>query len=424
MSSLAWAQNNMAESYGDPLDFKVGDVIQLDEPSNDGMYRSVYYTYQAAKNIRPDLKPHSTEKIYLSNQFYKAPFTVVEIKGKEATLAYGIMKNFAVMDLELSIRSGEVGNKENMAPIWLIEDIKKGDRLQLKKAVGPGTYKSVYFTRKFVRKNLKVKSTDKIYLSREYEGSIFKIANKWDLLALLANDSAKEIASIDLKMAIENEEIEIRENHFVIKSEIIMDPENPQDASKLSDSTLYIKPIDTDTIKRVSFFDRLGIGLYMAPIVEALTKKSSSSAYGGALGVIIHNKWQVGAYIQQYSGGFSERLIFPNAFTLDYTYTGFFAAYPLLQKGMLSVLAETKVGVGEAAWSFEETTEVLDSDHFFVFNPRIGLDYRLSRISILNISLGYRIVQGLKMTDLSSSELNSFNFSAMLKIGWFNKLKR
>lgn len=421
LSSSVFAQDNPSSAYDEPTDFQVGDALLLNEPSNEGSYRSIYYTYDAAKNIRPDLKPYSTEKIYLSSQFYKAPFTVVEINGKEATLAYGIMKNFAIMDLELGIRSGEIGNKQNMAPIWLVDEINKDDLVQLKKASGDGLFKSVYFTPKFTKKTLKIKSSERTYLSEKYEGDILKIAKRWDEIALVGNDSAKEIAFIDLKMAIENEELEIRENHFLTKSAFELDTVNTRKSFQLSDSALYA--LEVDTIPKVTLLDKWGIGIYLAPLVETSTKSSSSVNYGGAIGVIIRNKWQVGAFIQKYGGSFAENLIFPNSFNLDYTYTGFFGAYPLLQKGNLTLLAETKVGVGEAAWSTEETTEVLDSDNFFVFNPRLGLDYKLNRIGILNLSIGYRLVQGLEMTELSSAELNSFNLSAMLKIGWFNKSK-
>lgn len=419
--TFAKAQDNAAESYNDPLNFKTGDAIQLNEPTNDGKYRSVYYTYEAAKNIRPDLKPYSTEKVYLSSQFYKAPFTVVEIKGTEATLAYGIMKNFAILDLELAIRSGEVGNKENMAPIWLIEEIKKGDKVQLRKASGAGLFKSVYFTPKFAKKRLGIRSSENIYLTNTYEGDIFKVVNKWDQIALLANDTVKEIAFIDLKSAIENEELEIRPEYFASKVEIVLAEENPLEKNSEIDSTLYFTEIDT--VEKVSFLDRLGIGIYLAPFVEGSPKESSSINYGAAIGVILKDKWQFGAYIQGYGGSFSERLIFPNSFALEYAYTGLFAAYPLLKKGGFTLLAEGKVGVGEAAWNLEESNDVLDSDNFAVFNPKIGIEYKPSRIGVLNISIGYRFVQGFDLAELSSSELNNFNLSAMLKIGRFNKIK-
>ncbi len=419
LSAFTIAQENSSAEYGEPTDFQVGDAVELNEPSNDGKYRSVYYTYEAAKNIRPDLKAYSTEKIYLSSQFYKAPFTVVEIRGQEATLAYGIMKNFAILDLELGIRSGEVGNKQNMSPIWLVDDVKKGDLIQLRKAAGQESFTSAYFTPRYSKKVLKNKSSEKAFLPKDNEGAIFKIAKRWGEIALLGNDSAKEIAFIDLKMGITNEELEIRNNHFLSKSAFGLDTLSHAESFTLSDSAIIA--LEADTIPKVTLLDRLGIGIYLAPLVEMSTKKSSSQSYGGAVGIIIHNKWQVGTFIQAYSGGFSKNLIFPNSFNLDYTYAGLYGAYPLLQKGKLSLLAETKIGLGEVAWSTAETTEVLDSDNFIAINPRIGIDYKFNRIGILNISIGYRLVQGLDMAEISSSELNSFNLSAMFKIGWFNK---
>ena len=416
------SQDNVSSTYDDPLDFKVGDDISLNEPSNGEYYRSAYYTFEAAKNIRPDLKAYSKEKIYLSRQFYKAPFKVVSISGKEATLGYGIMKNFAILDLELGIRSGEVGNRENMAPIWLVENLDKGDLVQLKVARGNDAFTSAYFTPKFVRKKLNNKTKDRIYVPAVHKGDIFKIANKWDNVALLENDSSREIAFIDLKQAIELDEVEIRPDRFVQKSQIEQFS-TPNDALPVQIPDSVLLQVPEDTIPKVTLLDRLGIGLYLAPMVEGSLKESSSFAYGGALGVIIGNFWQVGLHIQKYSGGFSERLIFPNSFGLDYTYTGLFGAYPLKQYGKITLLAETRIGIGEAAWSTEETSEVLQTDNFFVFNPRIGADYRLGRLGTLNLSLGYRMVQGFDLVQLNKSELNSFNLSAMFKIGWFNKFE-
>ena len=411
------AQENAASDYDEVSDFKIGDAFHFNEPTNNEEYRSVYYTYEAAKNIRPDLKPYSTEKIYLSSQFYKAPFTIVTISGNEATLAYGIMKNFAIMDLEMAIRSGEVGNKANMAPIWLIDEIKKGDPVQLRNVAGNGEYQSIYYTPKFAKKELNKKGTEKVYLNDEYVGDILKVVKRWDDIALLTNDTIKEIAFVDLKEAIAKEEIEIRANHFLTIDAINQLSE--EGLVELEDSLLYTLPVDT--VKKVSFLDKWGLGIYVAPLMELSTKESSSFAFGGALGVIIKEKWQVGAYIQKYNGGLNDLLIFPNSFVFDYTYAGYFAAYPLMQKGKLTVLAEAKIGLGEAAWSTEETTEVLDSDRFSVFNPRIGIDYKMSKIGILNLSLGYRMVNGFDLTELGGSELSDLNVSLMLKIGRFNK---
>ncbi|MEQ9426355.1 MAG: hypothetical protein RJQ09_18160 [Cyclobacteriaceae bacterium] len=179
-----------------------------------------------------------------------------------------------------------------------------------------------------------------------------------------------------------------------------------------------------DTLEKKGFFGlmkKLGVSGYIFPLAEiSAIEESSSFAFGGGAAVMF-TKFQVGGFVQIYDGTFSRRIIFPNFFSLDYSYGGGFLNYQVVKVGGTALLFEGQFGVGEAAWSHDETDEVLETDHFIIINPRIGMDMRLSKLTTLNISLGYRIVQGLEIQEIKGSALNSLTLSGALKIGWFKR---
>lgn len=164
----------------------------------------------------------------------------------------------------------------------------------------------------------------------------------------------------------------------------------------------------------------LKFGPFIAPMIEMTNIKGSSGfSLGAHLGTIINDVWQVSAFIQVYNGTYSRRVIFPNSFVLDYSYAGGFVNYAFFKKGNLKILSGVKVASGEASWSQIETLDILDTDNFIAFNPNLGIDYKFSRFTILNVSLGYRIISGLNLPELGSSGLNNVSLDATLKLGWF-----
>ena len=164
----------------------------------------------------------------------------------------------------------------------------------------------------------------------------------------------------------------------------------------------------------------LKIRPFIAPMIEMTSIKGSSGfSLGTYLGAMINDHLQVGAFIQVYNGDFMRRVIFPNSFILDYSYAGLFANQSIYRQGNINILLGMKVASGEASWSQAETLDILDTDHFIALNPNLGIDYRFSRLTILNVSLGYRIVSGLDLPELKGSDLNNVSLDASLKLGWF-----
>lgn len=397
------AQYNDAETYTDPTEFELGDNIVLNQPSNGEKYRSVSYTFRSAKNLMPDIEEESYDKVYLSGQFNRAQFTIEEIDSVKALLSYGDISNFAYLDLEMAIKTGEVGDRSKMIHKWDASLISKND-LVLLKQVEKERYQSLWFHPTFIRIVTESNESDRIYLPVDYHGNLLRINKSRKRMATLGNDSSEVFAIGNLKLGLELNEIEILNGNAIQQS----------GNGYLADS-LFV----ADTVQKVSIFSKSGIYPYVFPLVELSPESMSSFAFGGGVGVIIGQKWQAGAYIQKYEGGFTDTVVFPNSFLLDYSYGGIYGAYHIFQKGSLRVLAEVKLGMGEAAWSLEENGEVLDTDDFLVINPRIGIEYPLLGFSLLNLSLGYRAMNGLDLVELDSNSLSSFTFSLALKMGWF-----
>lgn len=175
-----------------------------------------------------------------------------------------------------------------------------------------------------------------------------------------------------------------------------------------------------DSIDHVEKSKPFKIRPFVAPMIEMTNfKESSGYSLGAFVGTIINENWQAGGFIQTYNGDFNKRVIFPNSFVLDYSYRGVFVDYSVFKTEHLSVLTGLKVASGEASWSLTQTLEIFDTDNFIALNPNIGLDLKFSPVSILNVSVGYRMFYGLDLPELRSSEINNVYVDAKIKIGWF-----
>jgi len=435
LSTVCQAQTNDAKSYKLPSDVKVGDVIILNEPSHSKYYRSIYFTFQTVKTVYPEANTEKDEKVFLSYKFKSKPFEVSSINEGEAVLSHGDMSDFAILDLELGIKSGEIGNADEIIPIWMLTDIIRGDSVKLNE-INSEYYQSVSFTPEIAQLVHDSLKSDSNNISSALNGASFLVTSLRNGTALLGLGNIPSIAAVELSKGIESREIKIIQNFVstvqteegVEKTIEEVEAETIEEVEEIGEAILEriledirgetVADIEEDSVKTKSIFTKLTP--YLFPTLEiAGTENSSSLSFGGGIGAIYKDKLQVGGFVQIYDGDFSKRIIFPNSFQLDYSYAGFFVAYQVYARGPFRFLAEGKFGSGEAAWTLSETGEILDTDNFLVYNPRIGVDYRFTNFTILNVSLGYRLASNLNLVDLENGALNSLTLSATLKLGWF-----
>jgi hypothetical protein len=433
---VCYAQTNDAISYKLPSDVKIGDQFILNEPSHPKYYRSIYFTYQTVKTVYPEVDVERDGKVFLSYKFKGKSFKVSNINSGQAVLSNGTINNFAIIDLELGIKSGEIGSAEEIIPIWMINDIVRGDSVKLNQ-INNEFYQSVSFTPEIANvlpDSLKSTTNN---ISSTLNGTSFLVTRLTSSVAQLGLANIPSIAIVELKNGIESGEIEIIPNFvssvqtdesiektvgWVEEEAIVLEEDVEKGDLERILGGIYGEDeaanIEFDTIRTQSIFTKLRP--YLFPAIEiAGTENSSSLSFGGGVGIIYRDKLQVGGFIQVFDGDISKRIIFPNTFQLDYSYAGLFAEYQVYSQGPLRLMAGGKLGSGEAAWTLIETNEVLDTDNFLVINPRIGIDYWFTNFSILNVSIGYRVVSNLDMVDLDNGALNSLTLSATLKLGWF-----
>lgn len=321
-----------------------------------------------------------------------------------------------------------------------------GDIIVLGQPSDSLNYNSIAYTFETARSlqpELEESDYEKIYLPAEFLNAQFTITEIDSSMATMAYDTISNFALMDLELAVENDEIGIVNPSDELASissdsllsiaianlEIAQQPEIDSAALLAEQDSILraqrreIARLDSiayaDSIANLTLFQRLQIKPYFFPLIEMTPEFETSLAYGGGIGVIFREKWQMGVYIQKYDPGFTKRVVFPSVFIFDYTYAGLYGGYQVWNKGKVQLLIESKFGVGEAAWSQRESGAVLDTDNFMVINPRISLDYMFTNYSILNIAAGYRIIGGLDLVTMDSNALNNFTLSATLKLGWF-----
>jgi len=379
--------------YDDPSDVSAGDVLFLNDPSDPNYYRSIYFTFKAAKIVYPEVNADKYEKVYLSYKFAKTPFTVHKIKKGIAILSYGMIKNFAVIDLNLGFKSGEIGNRENISMTWLADKVKAGDSLKLLVPNNTDSYENVT-------------SPSGGRLSAKFEGSTFHVYKVKTGKATMGNESIQDFAIVKLSEALDVNEIEVRENVTLVE-------ESESRLDRITDS----RPDNT-------VFGKLRIEPYLFPMLEVSGVDGSPTfVIGAGAGIIFRDKFQFGGFFHKsnrnHMGVFDYDSRLSVGFNFDYTYSGFYVGYQVFQKGSTRFLAELKVGVGEAQWDEENRQNFIENNTFTVVNPRFGIDFPLNKLLILNLMLGYRSTSDVQMTDLDATPLNGITFSAALKFGRF-----
>ncbi|MEQ9425412.1 MAG: hypothetical protein RJQ09_13400 [Cyclobacteriaceae bacterium] len=393
LSIDAIAQSN-SSNYDDPSDVKAGDVVILNEPSDPNYYRSIYFTFKAAKIVYPDVNADKYEKVYLSYKFAKTPFTVHKVKGKKtAILSYGVVKNFAVMDLDLAFKSGEIGKAENIAKTWLADELQPGDSILFKQPTG-STYQHATL------------SANKAPLGADHNGKTYIVNEVKRGVASLALGDNNDFISVNLVRAIETDEIEIREDVTLY-----------QESTSHLDRISYSKPDNT-------IFGKIGLEPFgFAGLNFTGIEGNGNTNYDVGFGFIVRDNLQIGGFHTFRNSNYTKILFVDRVnagYHFEHEYSGVFMGYQFFQKGATTLVFQSKFGSGDVAWELETNRDrVIDSDRFLIINPSIGLDFQFTKVSMLHIALGFRSISGLEMRDIDAGAMNSVTLSMALKIGRF-----
>lgn len=165
----------------------------------------------------------------------------------------------------------------------------------------------------------------------------------------------------------------------------------------------------------------LAIKGYIGGVYEnAPVAPSHTNSFGFQTAVILKDHIEVGFYNLSYSKeNYRERLIFPNAFQMNYKHAGFIVGYRTNLDREYEFNVESKIGFGEVKWAQVDNGDAFLTDKFSVLQLQTSVDYLLANFLALNAFLGYRWMKQLDITGLTNDDFNGFYFGLAVKLGKF-----
>ncbi len=137
---------------------------------------------------------------------------------------------------------------------------------------------------------------------------------------------------------------------------------------------------------------------------------------------ILFNRYIFGAFYAGYDGDFSEKLIFPNTFTIEYEHAGLFLGYKLIQKSTYQLYGKLSFSKGFVQWTPSTGhPETFFRDDLSFTQPELQFEATALRFLRLMASLGYKISGPFSLPQLNPGDLEGFYISGGFKFGWFKK---
>ncbi|WP_416865972.1 MAG: hypothetical protein ACMVP2_27355 [Imperialibacter sp.] len=161
-------------------------------------------------------------------------------------------------------------------------------------------------------------------------------------------------------------------------------------------------------------------GVWVAGYVEpAYLRKANGVNLGGGLSFLFRSHYHVGAYGSVYMGDYNQRLIFPNEFSMKYSQAGLWAGYKTTLEKPFQFTFDARVGQGKVFWERRDNFYNMFEDYALFVQPSAGCDYKFLPFAILHGEVGYRLVKGLDIPEISDDDFSGLTLNVMIKIGLF-----
>ena len=161
-------------------------------------------------------------------------------------------------------------------------------------------------------------------------------------------------------------------------------------------------------------------GFWLAAYLEPVYLKHADGA-NLALGLsfVSNEQYHIGFYGNAFRGQFSERLIFPNEFSMRYGHAGIWLGYKTDLEKPFDFTADLKVGEGKVFWERTDNFYNMFEDFALFINPTVGVDYKVLKFVALHTEIGYRAVRGLDLPEVTDADFSGLSVNFMIKVGLF-----
>jgi hypothetical protein len=214
-----------------------------------------------------------------------------------------------------------------------------------------------------------------------------------------------------------------------------------QSSSNNSDSTTSKK---TRTLWGALSPNVKSVGIYIAPELQYISAAGAYAPAAGLSGMILLNQKLALGVAASHSRGFIPSDLNNDGLRMNYGFGAAQVEYTIAPQSLLHLSIPLSVGAGMARIDSVRSSRRFDAgnhqpDHFgprpnrnepfFVIQPGLKLEANLTRFAKCYIGANYRLVAGdsyvkypvgAAFETLSTSKLSGFNFSAGIKLGWFD----
>ncbi len=181
--------------------------------------------------------------------------------------------------------------------------------------------------------------------------------------------------------------------------------------------------ISADSVKTFKKPQKEGFhryGFWLAAFAEpSSVSKASGTNLGIGLSFVFKQQYHIGAYGNVFQGEYTERLIFPNEFSMKYGHAGLWTGYKTHLKKVIDFTGDIKLGQGKVFWERTDNFYNMFEDYALFIQPSVGIDWKILSFVALHTEVGYQQVKGLSIPELSDKDFSGMTFNFMIKVGLF-----
>ncbi len=175
---------------------------------------------------------------------------------------------------------------------------------------------------------------------------------------------------------------------------------------------------DSDLIKKSNTLD-----MFVAPMFSSNQFANTWATFVGiGIGLKYSNKLELNISYFKGIDNFNRQIIFPSSHKYEQSNIGIQAQY-LFFNSKIRPLAGIGVQYGEVSWVPNNDASDTFTDHIFIYNIFVGVDWQISKIFSFQVNAGYIVTGDIELVGFESNDYYGLKGDIILKIRLLNLMQ-